>query len=112
MIKSLSTAEHYTWGSGCDGWRLLDGVGLAVVQERMPGGTSETRHVHRLARQLFFVLSGELTVEIVDRIATLKPGDAVEVAPGHEHVVRNSSEMDVTFLVISSPSTRGDRDDL
>ena len=23
MITSINNAEHYTWGSSCDGWHLL-----------------------------------------------------------------------------------------
>jgi mannose-6-phosphate isomerase-like protein (cupin superfamily) len=109
MIRNLENAEHYVWGTGCDGWRLLAEQDLAVTQERMPAGTREVRHWHERARQLFFVLTGRLQIESDADTHDLLPGDAVEIAPGSPHQVRNVSDADATFLVISSPTTRGDR---
>ena len=60
-----STAEHYSWGTGCDGWYFLKGADLSVIQERVP--------------------------------------------PNLEHRFCNRSTEDVVFLVISSPTTTGDR---
>ncbi|WP_156176451.1 cupin domain-containing protein [Hymenobacter terrenus] len=61
---STNTAEHYTWGAACDGWHLLQNPSLSVIQERMPPGTAEQRHVHAQAQQVFFILSGEATFEV------------------------------------------------
>ena len=61
---SKDSVEHYTWGDGCDGWRLVDRAELSVIHERMPPGSSEARHYHERARQLFFVLSGTATLEV------------------------------------------------
>ena len=43
---STSNAEHYRWGDACDGWHLLAGEALSVIEERMPPGTAELRHRH------------------------------------------------------------------
>jgi hypothetical protein len=43
---SIGSAEHYTWGSVCDGWHLVRRPELSVIRERMPAGTSEVRHFH------------------------------------------------------------------
>ncbi len=51
MIKNTTTAEHYTWGSVCEGFRLLDRAELSVIQERIPPGAAELRHYHQRARQ-------------------------------------------------------------
>ena len=64
ILISTKTAEHYTWGDGCDGWHLLRAPGLSVIQERMPPGAAEARHLHERARQFFYVLSGSLTMEL------------------------------------------------
>ena len=37
---SIDSAEHYAWGDGCDGWILLDGDDLTVVEECVPAGKS------------------------------------------------------------------------
>ncbi|MEO8482833.1 MAG: cupin domain-containing protein [Acidobacteriota bacterium] len=112
MIKNIGNAEHYQWGQVCEGWRLLDRADLSVIQEHVPPGAGEVRHRHTRARQLFVVLSGQLTIETTDALFRLAAGDALEVPPTEPHVARNDSRADVSFLVISAPSTKNDRDDL
>lgn len=106
---STATAEHYTWGEVCDGWHLVRGEGLSVIEERMPPGASEQRHFHSKARQFFYVLEGELTLEVDGRNHTLRPRQGIEVAPGDRHQAMNRSMEDARFLVISSPPAQGDR---
>jgi mannose-6-phosphate isomerase-like protein (cupin superfamily) len=112
MIINIGNAEHYEWGEVCEGWRLLDRTDLSVIQERIPPGAGEVRHRHGRARQLFVVLFGQLTVETSDGVFRLKTGDALEVPPTEAHVARNDSSTDVSFLVISAPSTKSDRENL
>lgn len=109
---SLDTAEHYIWGEVCDGWRLLKHDDLSVIQERVPAGSGEVRHFHTRARQFFYVLSGTATLEFDDRSVTFGAGHGVHVPPGIPHRFANASSEDVVFLVVSSPSTAGDRTDL
>ena len=108
-IISKDTAEHYTWGDGCDGWRLVDRAELSVIHERMPPGTAEVWHHHRAARQFFLVLAGTATMEVSGACHTLRAQQGIEIAPGMPHQMRNDSDTDVEFLVISQPTTRGDR---
>jgi mannose-6-phosphate isomerase-like protein (cupin superfamily) len=110
MIKNRKTVEHYKWGHS-DGWRLLDRADLSVIEERMPPGAAEVKHLHRHARQLFYVLQGSIQMEMRGEVLELGAGDAVEVAPGEAHRVRNSSPDDATLIVISAPSTAGDREE-
>jgi quercetin dioxygenase-like cupin family protein len=108
-VVSRQNAPHYTWGDRCDGFRLLDGDALSVVEERMPPGTSEVRHRHVKAAQFFYVLEGALTIEIEGQEHAVGAEQGVAVAPGQAHTVVNTASDDAVFLVISSPSTRGDR---
>ncbi|HEX9438970.1 MAG TPA: cupin domain-containing protein [Roseiflexaceae bacterium] len=108
-VTSKNTAEHYTWGERCDGWRLVDRAELSVIHERMPPGAAEVWHHHQVARQFFFVLSGTATMEIDGARHTLGAHEGIEIAPGAPHQMRNDSTADVEFLVISQPTTRGDR---
>lgn len=108
-VKNSRTAEHYRWGDGCDGWRLLDRADLSVIQEQMPPQASEVRHYHRRARQLFYVLQGELQIEVGEQCHRLWAGDSLEVAPGQRHLVCNRSSIPAMFLVVSAPTTAGDR---
>lgn len=103
------SAEHYVWGQGCDGWHLAARSGLSVVEERMPAGTSEIRHHHEFARQFFYVLHGVVSFEVDGVVRELAPRQGIEIAPGVPHRVFNAASQAAEFLVISSPSTRGDR---
>jgi mannose-6-phosphate isomerase-like protein (cupin superfamily) len=106
---SVSNAEHYTWGGICDGWHLLRAEGLSVIEERMPAGTFEQRHFHQRARQFFYVLEGELTIEVEKRGYLVASGEGLQISPGQPHQAFNRSAADVRFLVISQPSSHGDR---
>ena len=106
---STSTAPHYTWGHGCDGWHLVKAAAFTVISERMPPGTEELRHWHARARQFFYVLDGALEIEIEGAVHAMSRGDGIEIPPGLAHQVRNVSGSDANFLVISSPPHQGDR---
>lgn len=107
---SIATAERYAWGDGCDGWHLVRSAGLSVIQERMPPGTAEVRHRHARSRQFFYVLAGELTIELPGAVHRLLPGSGLEIAPGVVHQVRNDSAGEAAgFLVVSQPASHGDR---
>ena len=108
-VVGRGNAEHYPWGEGCEGWRHLSGQDLSVIQERVPSGASEIRHFHHRARQLFFVLEGSLSIELEGVERLLAPRESLEIPPGAVHRVVNSGNQDAWFLVVSSPSTRGDR---
>lgn len=108
-IVSRRTAPHYDWGDGCEGWRLLEHPRLSVIEELMPPNTFEVHHAHDQARQVFYVLDGELTVQLGDEVSVLTAGDAVHAPPRVPHQVRNESPKPVRFLVISSPTHCSDR---
>ncbi|WP_295127587.1 cupin domain-containing protein [uncultured Chitinophaga sp.] len=109
MIKSTENAEHYTWGSDCDGWHLLKHNDLSVIQERMPAGTSEQLHMHEKSRQLFYVLSGAAEMEVNGVKYVFTAGQSLAVEPGAKHRIFNNSDTDLHFLVVSSPKSHGDR---
>ena len=108
---SRENAEHYRWGVDCDGWHLVRDRNLAVIEEFMPPGAAEIRHYHVHAQQFFYVLDGEILVE-VDGEKTLVPaGNGIRILPGMRHQVRNPTSSAVRFLVISQPPSHGDRID-
>lgn len=107
-VSSLN-AEHYVWGDGCDGWHLLKGEGVSVIQERVPPGRAEIMHYHQKSRQFFFILEGGGTMMFKDQSIKLKKGEGLEIPPGVPHQFTNLSDSDVHFLVISVPRSDGDR---
>lgn len=106
---STATALHYVWGENCDGWHLVRTPELAIIQERMPPGTSEARHFHHQARQFFFILAGDGVLEVDGRLHPLAARQVMEVAPGIPHQLFNRGTTDLHFLVISQPPSHGDR---
>jgi glyoxylate utilization-related uncharacterized protein len=108
-VTSIATAAQYRWGDGCDGWHLVQSDALAVIEERMPAGTAEKRHRHERARQFFYVLEGELTLEVEGETHLLAARTGLEIVPGAAHQVLNQTGADVRFLVISQPPSHGDR---
>jgi mannose-6-phosphate isomerase-like protein (cupin superfamily) len=112
-IISIESAEHYKWGglqgTDCDGWHLVKTAGLSIIEELMPPGKSETRHSHEHARQFFFVLEGELTLEVEYHLFVLHAQEGIEVSPGRRHQAMNKSTNAVRMIVTSQPPSHGDR---
>lgn len=104
-----SSAEHYFWKEVCEGWHLVKSNNLSVIQERMPPHTAEDCHLHKQVRQFFFVLSGRVTLEVEGEQHILNALEGLEVLPNQAHQVRNDSEADAEFLVVSSGLSRSDR---
>jgi mannose-6-phosphate isomerase-like protein (cupin superfamily) len=107
---SKSNAEHYIWGNRCDGWHLVKNLQLSVIQECMPAGAAEVRHFHNRAQQFFYVLTGEAVMEIDGRPILLATGEGMLIPAGTPHQMRNDSDGEVHFLVISHPPSHGDRE--
>ena len=106
---SIKNSEHYNWGKGCDGWHLLKRDNLSIIQERVPAGASEVKHYHKLSHQFFYVLKGIATIEIEGKVSQLNSYEGIEVKPGQAHQLRNETEEDIEFIVVSSPKSHGDR---
>jgi 8-oxo-dGTP diphosphatase len=103
--------RHYLWGGNSEGWHLLQRPDLSVIAERVPPGGAERRHRHAQSRQFFYLLSGRALIEMAGREVALAAGQGLEVPPGLPHRFMNPYDEDVHFLVVSMPTTRGDRID-
>ncbi|MGB8580312.1 MAG: cupin domain-containing protein [Candidatus Sulfotelmatobacter sp.] len=106
---SRANAEHYRWGDDCDGWHLVKDANLSVIEELLPSGASEVRHYHQKAQQFFYVLSGEVMMDVEGRNTLLGAGSGIRILPGARHQISNPSSGPVRFLVISQPPSHGDR---
>ncbi|PKF74761.1 cupin domain-containing protein [Chryseobacterium sp. PMSZPI] len=109
MIQSKNNSEHYTWGDGCDSWILKNARDLSIKQEKMPVGTSEKLHFHRVAKQFFYILKGEAVLYIDEKKLVIRQGESVSIESEIKHFIANESAEEVEFLVISNPSTNNDR---
>ncbi len=102
-------AEHYRWGTDCDAWYLVNDEQLSVIEELMPPGAAEIRHHHKNAQQFFYILTGEVLMEVEGGTTLLAAGSGIRVLPGQKHQIRNPSSGPVRFLVISHPRSHSDR---
>ena len=108
---SRDNAEHYRWGVDCDGWHLVKDAQLSVIEEFMPPGAAEIRHHHERSQQFFYILTGEVLMEINGQNTLLPAGSGIRILPGTRHQIRNPSSGPVRFLVTSQPPSHGDRID-
>ncbi len=106
----VTTAEHYDWGEGCEGWRLVRTEALSVIEERMPPGSAEVPHFHRAARQFFYVLAGAARFELGQEQHLLAARQGIEVPPGAPHRILSLGPAALEMLVISQPRSQGDRE--
>lgn len=109
MKKTKHNSEHYNWGDTCEGWHLVKNQDLSVIQEIMAPHTKEERHYHAVSQQLFFILNGKATFELEGNIIEVKAGESLHVKPMQKHQIQNNTDTTLEFLVVSQPTTRGDR---
>ena len=112
FVVSRENAEHYRWGVDCDGWHLVRDKHLSVIEEFMPPGAAEIRHYHEHAQQFFYILSGEVLMEVNGENTLVPAGSGIRILPGTRHQIRNPTSSAVHFLVISQPPSNGDRVDV
>jgi mannose-6-phosphate isomerase-like protein (cupin superfamily) len=85
---------------------LSDHPSLHATWSRFgPGREGADLHVHRRHTDLFYVLSGELTIRLglEDRQVTVAAGRLVRVPPMVVHGFRNASDAEVTYLNLHAP---------
>jgi quercetin dioxygenase-like cupin family protein len=80
-------------------------VNLRVLAPRTahvaPGGDPGRGHSHRTIEEIYFVLSGEVTVKLGEDVTTLRALDAVRIAPETPRAVRNDGDAEAAFLMFS-----------
>ncbi|MDQ4139430.1 MAG: cupin domain-containing protein [Bacteroidota bacterium] len=112
MIRNLVNAEHYIWGDACEGWHLVKTPELSIIQERMPAGTAEKLHYHKVAQQFFYIISGTATFIVDGETYIVEAQNSLHVLPGQHHQILNRTNTDLSFTVTSQPTSRGDRFEL
>ncbi len=104
--------RSFTWREVCLGWAFVDQPNLSVIQEWMPPGTFELRHIHESTHQFYFVLQGQATVETDAGRFEVAAMQGIDIPPRLEHQMRNESDADLEFLVISTQRPSKDRQDV
>jgi quercetin dioxygenase-like cupin family protein len=82
-----------------------EGDPLGVVEMILgPGGQGPPLHVHPTHGEGFYVLEGELTVQVGDRIVTGGPGTWAFAPRDTPHTLGNLGEADVRVLSLFAPA--------
>lgn len=76
---------------------------LGVVELVLDPGTGPPLHVHPTHGEGFYVLAGELTVQVGDRIATGGPGTWAFAPKDTPHTLGNLGELEVRVLCLFAP---------
>ena len=107
---SKSTKKAYRWDDGGIGWPLVETKGLLVVEETLAPDCSEKHHYHNQAAQCFYMLSGRAVMQFSDgQNVEINTGMALHILPETSHAIVNKTGEEIRFLVISAPSSHGDR---
>ncbi len=108
-IVSKINGEYYQWGDHCSGWHLVQSANLSIIEESMPPGTQEIMHFHNFSEQFFYVLKGTATFLFEREKIEIEQGFGLNIQPQVKHQIRNENETALEFLVVSQPTTQGDR---
>ena len=111
-ITDNDNSDNYCWGENCDGWHFIKTESLSVIREKMPKGTQEKKHFHARALQFFFILSGEATFEIDEQLYVIIENQGITIKPNEKHKIMNNKDINLEFLVISTPPSHSDRIDI
>jgi len=76
-------------------------VAEVLLEAGFPG---PPRHFHRRLHETVYVLEGELTMTLGDKVAVLTPGDFASIPPGVVHTFRNNSAQPARALNLNAPA--------
>lgn len=81
-----------------------DGIGFTAIVEVYEKGGKTPPNAHRVAHELFYVLSGEGVAYCDGATTPLAAGDSIVVLPGTEHVVENTGPGKLYTLTVMVPN--------
>ena len=109
MKITKTNSEEYDWGEKCKGWHLVNSKELSIIQELMPPKTKETSHKHSKSQQFFYILNGQATFVIEEKEYLIDKKQGIHIKPNVIHQIKNKTDKDLEFIVISQPHSHGDR---
>jgi len=80
---------------------------IMMFEQIMPAGTRSTFHLHRDSDEVAYVLGGELTAKIGDRLAVAGPGTCAFMPRGTPHAWKVTSPDAARVLFLYTPAKAG-----
>ena len=90
--------------------KLLGGAtggSVMMFEETVPAGTKSTFHLHHDSDEMAYVLSGEVTFKIGDKVAVGGPGTCAFMPRGVPHAWKNSGAETGRVLFLYTPARAG-----
>jgi len=81
-----------------------DGQWLAVEYTAPPNFAGPPPHWHKITTEIFYVLEGNLTLNVDENTLQTGPGGLAFVPPGAVHSFSNQSSSPTQFLLVTSPA--------
>jgi mannose-6-phosphate isomerase-like protein (cupin superfamily) len=110
-VRSLAAAAPFVTA---DGSRIRELCGLptggtvnqSLAEASLEPGQATERHYHGETEEIYFVLEGEGEMELDGERTGVRPGDAVPIAPGAWHQLRNVGNAPLRILCCCAPPYR------
>lgn len=108
-LIDLQHTNHMTWGNGCDVFTLINTNKFHIIHEAIPPGNKDKMHYHSVSDQFLYLLSGKITVKLINDTITLKQYQGVMIPAKCAHYVENEDSETAVLLTISAPGQSDDR---
>ena len=107
-IRRLDDATPFLTADGSTIRSLLDRTTAPVrhqslAEATIAAGAATTRHYHRAAEEIYFLIAGHGAMEIDGEHARVGPGDAVLIPAGSWHQITADADGDIRMLCVCSP---------
>ena len=107
-IRALDDATPFITADGSTIRSLLDRTTAPVRQQSLAeatiaAGAATTRHYHRAAEEIYYLLAGRGGVEIDGERARVGPGDAILIPAGAWHQITADPDGEIRMLCCCSP---------
>ena len=79
------------------------GDAVALVENAVPAGWAGTPLHHHAFDEAFYVIDGELTLQVGDQVVTRGPGELAFAAGGVHHAVANPAARPARYLLVCTP---------
>jgi len=108
QIRTLADATPFVTADRSTIRSLLDRTTAPVRHQSLAeatigAGAATTRHYHRAAEEIYFLLEGCGEIEVDGARARVGPGDAILIPPGAWHQLTADPETDIRMLCCCSP---------
>ena len=104
MIVGSGEGRSFTIGTQVATVKIDDRGGPAVVETMLPEGAGAPRHLHHDHDETFYVVSGQLEVEVDGTTARLGPGGLARADRGRAHAFRNPGPGPALVLALYDPA--------